>query len=506
MGSTIQTCTTFIVAFISAYSLFFVYSLQNGQNSNNQNGILANLYVNQESIVTSYPSVSVSSNMKSIVQEQVPSNAKDLSITTDTIDKKDAKKEIVPPPVKEEVKAATIKRIYIDDNDNLFDSPGYMTSNRIVNDLGDNLFEVHRSCFDISKNKLYIINSKGKIDGCHWMKCAFDFKFISMSSVNLFNQNRTIYSFDGDNVLLLMTTFQKHMTHFIEIFNYVLYYMHEYSRLPKINYLINPLYDSTQELSWINNYYDIVTEELTRQFPILLMNAKEFAPYKDGLVCFKKLDVIGRITTYGIDGNNFLSREDAQMIRVLVYKKLGLSLNVPANRRLHTLFIYREPAKYHTSSRLISNFEEIKSTLNRHKDLIVQYTNFEAPSFKDQITIVSDTDIMITPCGAALTNMIFMLPHSALVVLNEPWYGSLRFAELAPFSDIYYYPVMNLERKSLPPKCSIRYFNIMNNWADNGVCSYAVHYVEKYTVNVLHMMFMVNHARTAVQINKYHNL
>ena len=62
-------------------------------------------------------------------------------------------------------------------------------------------------------------------------------------------------------------------------------------------------------------------------------------------------------------------------------------------------------------------------------------------SFHDQVTIFYQTDIVFSPHGSALINLIFCVPHSVVIECNPPYFYELWYINTASLSLVHYISV-----------------------------------------------------------------
>lgn len=85
--------------------------------------------------------------------------------------------------------------------------------------------------------------------------------------------------------------------------------------------------------------------------------------------------------------------------------------------------------------------------------------HIELLSFREQVEIMSQTDILIAPHGAALTNLIFLRPHSAVIeVFTAPWY-EIGYQATSFMFDLHYQAIAHtdvdvLSSCSFPSECT----------------------------------------------------
>ena len=59
-------------------------------------------------------------------------------------------------------------------------------------------------------------------------------------------------------------------------------------------------------------------------------------------------------------------------------------------------------------------------------------------SYADQVRMFFDSDIVLGGHGTAMTNCMFLLPHSVLIECNPPFFYEMCFANIAFLSRAHY--------------------------------------------------------------------
>lgn len=62
-------------------------------------------------------------------------------------------------------------------------------------------------------------------------------------------------------------------------------------------------------------------------------------------------------------------------------------------------------------------------------------------SFSDQVTHFYKTDIVLSPHGSALINLLFSVPHSVVIECNPPYFYELWYINTASLSLVHYISV-----------------------------------------------------------------
>lgn len=84
--------------------------------------------------------------------------------------------------------------------------------------------------------------------------------------------------------------------------------------------------------------------------------------------------------------------------------------------------------------------------------MTILYTKLENLSFKDQVRMFYDADIVLSPHGSGLVNVMFCLPHSALVECTPPYFYELWYINTASLSSVHYIGISTyMTNKSAEP-------------------------------------------------------
>ena len=96
-------------------------------------------------------------------------------------------------------------------------------------------------------------------------------------------------------------------------------------------------------------------------------------------------------------------------------------------------------------------------------------------SYIDQVRMFFNTDIVLGGHGTAMTNCIFLLPHSVLIECNPPFFYEMCFANIAFLSRAHYISVTTyLDKKPFHHRAIAayqrgRFFNIRREYAQETV-------------------------------------
>jgi len=112
------------------------------------------------------------------------------------------------------------------------------------------------------------------------------------------------------------------------------------------------------------------------------------------------------------------------------------------NQSNHYLYISRASARY----RRVSNEEEVISHLEK-MNLNFQVVRLEKYSFREQIYLMLNAKVVISPHGAGLTNLLWCKPRTKVLEIFSPNYVNTCFWAIANQIDIDYYYLIGDEKQ-----------------------------------------------------------
>jgi len=203
----------------------------------------------------------------------------------------------------------------------------------------------------------------------------------------------------------------------------VAYYMERMINTPKPERSIFRLsWDS--DAAWLSNYAQRVLGDAD-----------------DGLVCFKTLLVgTGNLTRRG-------RATDALPYRAAVAERLGLQEPPFGHEERPVITMLDKEGR-----RIIENYPEVRDMLaERYPGALVQLYDFgKHPdlTMAEQVELMSQTSILISPCGGLATVLSFLRPGSTAIVMNF-WHTHLNrsvmmedaFYQNLEYLDLQYFPV-----------------------------------------------------------------
>lgn len=224
---------------------------------------------------------------------------------------------------------------------------------------------------------------------------------------------------------------------------------------------------SSGQTAWGTNYFHWITEGLPRLYRALEVEPElvAIAPNCPRMqhVFSESIKLIGFNASVTFPPSSYLKIpnfllascpaheaaydvEALQSISRRIKENLGL---FDAGRSWRNVFVSRSRSR----GRFIINEDEVRNLLIRYEFDIVY---FEDMDFAEQVSLMSQTSVMITIHGAGLTNLIFMPEESAVVeILPDPektkrfikfrrsWLASPMFARLASIFNVAYFALIS---------------------------------------------------------------
>lgn len=80
----------------------------------------------------------------------------------------------------------------------------------------------------------------------------------------------------------------------------------------------------------------------------------------------------------------------------------------------------------------------------------VKISDLSHMNYSQQVQLYSSMDIVLGGHGSAMTNVIFMFPHSVLIECNPPYFYEMCFANIAWISRVHYISVTNYNPEFIP--------------------------------------------------------
>jgi protein O-GlcNAc transferase len=101
---------------------------------------------------------------------------------------------------------------------------------------------------------------------------------------------------------------------------------------------------------------------------------------------------------------------------------------------------------------LLNHTEYLEDVKSSFPNVIIQEVDFETISFKEQLQVLRQTDILVGVHGAGLTHAMFLPPRSSVVEILPPQVDIKVFENLASLLDHSYFSVRSSKRSDTSPE------------------------------------------------------
>lgn len=225
---------------------------------------------------------------------------------------------------------------------------------------------------------------------------------------------------------------------------------------------------------WFQASLKIATQPQTRAYGYDLVEHLG----DDKLICARRGAVVG--SKYRL----FTSRADHWLFRAYGYREAGL---IQQGVQPHSRYPPRKITVLDRESnigRAIFNKKEVEAVV-RGTGLPYEYVgSLGRKSFTDQVTIMSQTGILIGPHGAGLANSIFLPAHAVVVELFSIMMKKWSYSNLAATAGLLYFPVYGWD--TLPANYSSSFYGVQlmqdNYFKDNCLKTN----ISSYDANTMH--------------------
>lgn len=241
---------------------------------------------------------------------------------------------------------------------------------------------------------------------------------------------------------------------FIKWDNFMLYKIYGDKKYPPVK---NMIFDSL-----LINYPDFEMHRLyDKIYTSKYENIKKFyledmTKYyrKCKTICFKELHSINRS---GFNGFYFLDRSMRVKFRDDGYRITNINTNTNnANKRIAEIGVIIR--KYHLRRREIININDIilllKEIIRNNDKIKYEVIYFDEKSTKDQILLIMNKQIIITPHGANLCNILWIVNNKATILECYSIFRTDAYLKLSIMMNYRYFPLASPH---------VHAFNIINN-------------------------------------------
>ena len=127
----------------------------------------------------------------------------------------------------------------------------------------------------------------------------------------------------------------------------------------------------------------------------------------------------------------FLSVHEARWMRSAAYKHCAVSLDRATPWQITYISRCCSGARYNTNEQEV--FDGLRSLWNR--TIMVKFSGL---TFKEQLEIMSATNLLVTIHGAQLTNVIFMHPGGTVIEIFNPLFNTDFYKQMSAMAELHY--------------------------------------------------------------------
>ncbi|KAK8802076.1 hypothetical protein WA158_006471 [Blastocystis sp. Blastoise] len=230
---------------------------------------------------------------------------------------------------------------------------------------------------------------------------------------------------------------------------------------------------------------------------------EEMAAQHNNRVCFKRIYISASMRHYGF-GGVFTSLKYSNYLRAAAYKLNNINISFSIPETLRVIIFQRVMKIAQNGKRKILNINQIETAFKQQSSSYSLLTiSPENKSYKEQVQLMTNTDILIAVTGSGIANCLFQLPYSAVISLFPHNTKLGFFYRYASMSSIFYYPLYDYDQvvSKCPDFQSSDDGMPKNHMCWNYVMNTYIH--SDLTVNVYELMNTVEVASYQVKTHKY---
>ena len=210
-----------------------------------------------------------------------------------------------------------------------------------------------------------------------------------------------------------------------------------------------PLYNPAYDYAWDNAYIQLLLTTFGEGYGLRVMDGPSMQRLVHNttlpLICFRHVLLLDR-SCYNGDGGSLSGWMSADLFRAAAYKYSNVTLSQPERHHpYHFTFLQRSGYRRVVSPHFIQFL--IKKHFGDQLDVSIHYTN---GSFAEQVTLLANSDIVLSPHGAGQTNIVFMRPFTAFIEAYPPFFYEETFMNLANIVRIQYFSITTYNETYIP--------------------------------------------------------
>lgn len=215
------------------------------------------------------------------------------------------------------------------------------------------------------------------------------------------------------NVWMIRSQVSFSIGHFTDNFSLLWYIAKHSKEFPPIDYILLPGVFTDGELFWNEMTLEIYLNELPHRPVVYTTDDFMYMTRKGLLMCFDTLNIIGE-AHFGGYGGYFESVKMKHLFRDRTFEYLELKPQINKNI-INILIVIRDSPFYPRN--IINIKPDLISLINSICDNLceIKYAIFESLLPEEQIEIVMNSDIYITPHGSSIMNHLWLNDNGILI-------------------------------------------------------------------------------------------
>ncbi|KAK8812307.1 hypothetical protein WA158_007541 [Blastocystis sp. Blastoise] len=323
----------------------------------------------------------------------------------------------------------------------------YTTANIRFYKFGIRILEMNNICYDLQTKKFDIFINRNYATRTKKIISSFS-DFIPTKTLYKTIENVTFFN-KTKNIWIIHAAYDNQIAHFQEAANNMITIANHPELFPKVDMVLWPTIKN-KTFSWIEEYTNLIHELYPSTVPFYRNNDiyRVFGRY----FCLEHVDVVHRVMN-PLFGNIFADPIEAYYVRVLAYKYIGYDI---ASKKYTVPFvsILNRTPRTNLYNRQIRNIDEIMREFDTRFSgsfrCIYKYIIMDFLKLQEVISIMVKTDILVGAVGSGLTNSLFMLPYSVVIMFFPTTSQDYYFYSLSYCTDIYILPSYNASLNHYP--------------------------------------------------------
>lgn len=226
---------------------------------------------------------------------------------------------------------------------------------------------------------------------------------------------------------------------------FMLYVIDNDKKYPPINEVIFDSYEGRIEDYEMQNYYNTILENKLSKSKFYYQEEMSKLYRKYGYIFFKKIHILFRS---GYNQFYFVNRNKASEFRDFGMNITKIQINEINNNLINICLLKRQNSY---STRNIINLNEIYSILMNLKNHIlnkkidIEIISFDGINSVEQIKLMVNRNIVISPHGAGLVNMLWILKSKVTIIEGYSIFITDAYLKLSTVFGFLYFPLSSVK-------------------------------------------------------------